>query len=149
MTDRMTAQAYRLAVMPARGTSTPEADDQRDLVTWLTGRPWRKKDISRRPRIKNTVRFWHTPNGEFRHIKTAALLKSMGTQRGIPDLMFIDTAQPGCVWAIELKPAKGGRTSSDQDEWLANFAAAGWRCAVVRGLPDAQAQLQEWELVDV
>jgi hypothetical protein len=88
--------------------------------------------------------FWaHIPNGEKRSQITGALLKAMGVQRGVPDLLFI---QDGKVYFLELKTAKG-RLSLEQRAVHAALREAGAIVETAYGLDAAIAQLVAWEII--
>lgn len=84
---------------------------------------------------------FHTPNGGHRARRTAGQLKAEGVKPGVPDYLFpvARGGHPGL--AIELKRAKGGRTSPEQREWLAHLEAQGWRAVVAHGWEQA------WDVV--
>jgi hypothetical protein len=87
----------------------------------------------------------HLPFGELRHPATAARLKRMGVNGGLPDFMFV-----GAGFAfIELKRAGRGRLSDDQIEWSRALvdAGAGYLCA--DNLRDALDWLRDRGIVRV
>lgn len=64
--------------------------------------------------------WWHTPNGGYRHIAVAKLLKSMGTKAGVPDLACIVPCpcMPNYnLGFVEIKLGKKGRLNEDQIEF--------------------------------
>lgn len=80
------------------------------------------------------LRFFHCPNGGHRSAREGAKLKALGVSPGVPDLIIVSRCEwmrradvPGAV--LELK-APGGRTSPEQEQWLADMIANGWVCAV-------------------
>jgi hypothetical protein len=104
-----------------------EADEQKVLVEWL--------EFYR-------VRFFHPPNGGWRHIATARAMKALGVKSGVPDII-ITSRSPVATWArgiaIEMKTAKGGVTSTYQRAWHAALREDGWEVFVAKG---AEAAIQ-------
>lgn len=79
----------------------------------------------------------HSPNGGSRHIAEAAKFKRMGVKRGYPDLI-LDIPMNGFHGArIELKKAKGGRTSKEQKERLQMLTDEGYYAVVAKGYDEA------------
>jgi hypothetical protein len=86
---------------------------------------------------------FHVPNGGWRSRVEAAIMKGLGVQSGIPDIIAI---KDGHAYALELK-APGGRLSETQREAHAALSAAGATVAAAFGLDDALARLEMWELL--
>jgi hypothetical protein len=86
---------------------------------------------------------FHVPNGGFRKPIEAAILKSIGTVAGIPDIVCVFK---GRVYALELK-SEGGRVTDVQCVVHARLREAGAEVAVAYGLDAALAQLQSWQLL--
>lgn len=75
---------------------------------------------------------YHVPNGGKRDAKTAAILKRCGVKAGVPDLV-LPVARCGYHGLyIELKVGKN-RTSKNQDRWLENLNAQGYKAVVCYG----------------
>lgn len=86
----------------------------------------------------------HSPNGGSRHIAEAAKFKRMGVKRGYPDLI-LDIAKGGYYGArIELKKAKGGRTSKEQKERLQMLADEGYYAVVAKGYDEAVEAISKY-----
>lgn len=86
----------------------------------------------------------HSPNGGSRHIAEAAKFKRMGVKRGYPDLI-LDVAKGGYYGArIELKKAKGGRTSKEQKERLQMLADEGYYAVVAKGYDEAVEAISKY-----
>lgn len=85
------------------------------------------------------LRWCHVPNGGDRHGAVAGKLKSEGVKTGVPDVLIFTRPDIAGVRgvAIELKRRKGGKTSAEQLEWLADLRAEGWMCKVCVGWEDA------------
>jgi hypothetical protein len=82
-----------------------------------------------------------TPNGGFRHIKTAVYLKKEGASAGFPDLFI---AAPCGMWHglfIEMKKV-GGHTSDAQNEWIEYLNAVGYFAIVCHGFDAAKAIIE-------
>lgn len=88
----------------------------------------------------------HSPNGGLRDARVGGQMKALGCKPGFPDLILPvpSDGRSGCVgWtglAIEMKTSTG-RTSVEQDEWLAHLEQAGWRVAVCRSAAQARDEL--------
>ena len=114
--------------MPAR--RHPESQLQRSVAAHL--------------RLRQPNVFWFAcENGGYRTAIEAAILKSCGIKRGVPDLIVI---RAGKTFALELK-APGGRVSPSQQTAHQEMRAAGAEVATVFGIDDALAQLEAWQLL--
>lgn len=87
---------------------------------------------------------FHTPNGGHRARRTAGQLKAEGVKPGVPDYLLPVARGEHPGLAIELKRAKGGRTSPEQREWLAHLEAQGWRAVVAHGWEQAWAVVRDY-----
>lgn len=87
--------------------------------------------------------WWHSPNGGKRGVVEAVRLKRMGVRAGVADLILL---HGGNAFALELK-AEEGRLSEAQDEFLADFRAAGGFAWAAFGLDNAIKILESWQLV--
>lgn len=75
------------------------------------------------------LRLYAVPNGGLRTVQEGVRLKMEGVQKGVPDLV-LPIARGGFHGLyLELKAA-GGRTSREQDGWLAFLDDQGYRVAV-------------------
>lgn len=81
------------------------------------------------------------PNAARRSARQAAYLKAEGMTAGAPDLILSRFAMDGRFVAIEMKRAKGGRTTPAQDEMHARLRAERWAVLVCHGLDDAIRQV--------
>ena len=91
--------------------------------------------------------FFHVPlnkhgTGRKFHIQ-GAIAQSMGARAGVSDLILVRNGTP---YALELK-AEGGRTSESQDDFLADWKAAGGYGMVAEGLDKALKILECWGLL--
>lgn len=86
----------------------------------------------------------HIPNGGHRHKATAGRFKALGVKKGVPDL-FLPVPRDGChgLW-IEMKRVRGGRLSSEQEDWHTKLRARGYRVEVCRGAGEAIAVLKDY-----
>lgn len=82
------------------------------------------------------VRIFHIPNGGHRAISVGKKMKAEGVKPGVPDL-YIPAWK---IW-IEMKRAKGGKLSSEQEEWHDYLTAIGDTVIVGMGAKDASAKL--------
>lgn len=86
----------------------------------------------------------HTPNGARRDVWVGAALTGQGVKAGVPDVLIYrrPPARPDAVGvALELK-TRVGKTSVDQERWLAGLEGEGWLVKVVHGLDEALTCLQ-------
>jgi hypothetical protein len=86
---------------------------------------------------------FHVPLGGFRRPVEAAILKSIGTVPGIPDLICIFE---GHCFCLELKSANG-RLTDVQRIAHERMREAGATVATAYGIDEAIAQLAEWRLL--
>ena len=87
--------------------------------------------------------FFHIPNGGLRTGKQASDFKSQHVKAGVPDyFLALPRGTQHGLW-IELKTLVG-TVRPEQVEWLTRLTAAGFRCAVVRTLPEFQVLLTEY-----
>lgn len=90
------------------------------------------------------VAWFAVPNGGARSRIEASIMKGLGVRAGVPDLILIFE---GRTYGLELKRAKGGRTSDAQLSMMKELQDAGAMCAVAAGLDAALKQLQDWGLM--
>jgi hypothetical protein len=83
------------------------------------------------------------PNGGYRRPIEAAIMKSLGTIAGVPDIICI---REGHTFALELK-ADGGKPSAKQIETMAEMEKAGATVTLATGLNAAIAQLEAWGIL--
>lgn len=113
-----------------RNDTPYEEADQIELARWIDMRG---------------VTWNHPPLGGLRDNATAAKLRRMGAQAGVPDCMIYT---PPPRWprmvgtALELKRLKGGTVSQVQREWHEKLRACHWLVLIARGLHDAIEQLE-------
>jgi hypothetical protein len=86
---------------------------------------------------------FHYPAGGWRSPVEAAILKSIGTVPGIPDLLII---YEGRIYGLELKTA-GGHLTGIQIETQTHMRAAGAIIATAVELDAALEQLEQWGLL--
>jgi hypothetical protein len=86
---------------------------------------------------------FHVPLGGYRRPVEAAILKSIGTVAGIPDVIWIFE---GRVYCLELK-SEYGRVTDVQRITHERLRVAGAEVAVAFGLDEAIAQLRRWKLL--
>jgi hypothetical protein len=88
--------------------------------------------------------FWFAcENGGYRTAIEAAILKSCGIKRGVPDLILIKS---GRTFGLELK-APNGRLSESQRTAHEEMKAAGAEVAVAVGIDQALERLEGWGLL--
>jgi hypothetical protein len=86
---------------------------------------------------------FHVPNGGYRKPIEAAIMKGLGVEAGVPDVIAI---RQGRIYGLELK-AEGGRATPKQLEAIAAMEAAGAYCCIAEGLDRALAVLEQWGLL--
>ena len=101
-----------------------EADEMRTLLAWLN---------------INGIVAEHSPNEGKRSFKNAAFLKSMGMQKGMPDLkIFTQTGKAPHGAVVELKRTTRAKPPTlEQAKWLDYFGSIGWPNRVCYGAQDA------------
>jgi hypothetical protein len=109
----------------------PEAQIQRAVIQHLTRR------------APPDVFTFHVPNGGWRSRVEAKILKAIGTVAGVPDIVCIFQ---GRVYALELKAGRG-RLTDVQHVVHERLREAGANVAVARGIDEALAQLEAWNLL--
>jgi VRR-NUC domain len=119
---------------------------------------WQRRSARRAPRpierrthiaIADTLRvacrpgwWWsHIPSGEYRTEKTGALLKRMGTQRGMLDFLLISPT--GEHHWLELKRGSAPLTEAQQ-AFIEHLTRRGVPYYVARNYDAAVKQLKEW-----
>ena len=90
----------------------------------------------------NGIEAAHIPNGGYRSIRAASLMKSLGTLRGMPDLHLLSLPPGGHPCWVELKRQRGGVLSDSQKRIHGILRARGDIVLVAQGWRDAVAQLQ-------
>ncbi len=103
-----------------------ESDEQIGFVNWF------------RSRFPGVLIF-HIPNGGHRSISVAKKLRAEGVVPGIPDLQVPEWR----LW-IEMKRAKGGRLSGDQEKVIAHLRGIGDTVFVASGAREASAMVLGW-----
>lgn len=84
------------------------------------------------------------PNGGLRHKATAARMKQEGVKRGVPDICLPVARGEYHGLYIELKRIRGGRTSDDQEEWIEDLTAEGYRAVVCKGWIKASEEIARY-----
>ena len=78
------------------------------------------------------------PNGGYRPMTTAAMLKAEGVKAGYPDIILDVARGPYHGLRIELKRAdRSNHATKEQREWLARLAFEGYQVAVCYGAQEA------------
>ena len=109
----------------------PEAQIQRTVIQHLA---WR---------ARASVSAFHCPNGGWRSRVEGAILKTIGTVAGVPDIICIFE---GRCYALELK-AERGHVTDVQRVVHERLREAGANVAVAHGIDQALAQLEAWNLL--
>lgn len=85
----------------------------------------------------------HIPNEGKRSKSYGARLKRMGLRKGFPDLIIPLVRGKYHGLFIEMK-YNGGKTSTDQDDWLNRLASEGYACAVCYSAEDAIRLIEKY-----
>lgn len=85
----------------------------------------------------------HSPNGGKRSAIEAARFKAMGTRKGFPDLILALPCNGYHGAFFELKSEKG-KTSKEQEVYLALLEKRGYKAFVTRSYEDFDNQLKEY-----
>jgi VRR-NUC domain len=105
----------------------------------------RRTHIALADLLRHTCRpgwWWsHIPSGEYRSEKTGALLKRMGTQRGMLDFLLISPT--GAHHWLELKRGSAPLTEAQQ-AFIEQLNRRGVPWFVARDYDAAVRQLKEW-----
>jgi hypothetical protein len=113
-----------------------EADEQRAYFQWVTIQKqsdWRYSTI------------FHVPNGA--HLangaRSYAALKSIGLQKGVPDVFVMIPQGRYHGLVIEFK-REGEPLRLEQKEWMDRLKCAGYVCIVCRNFLDAKGVTERW-----
>ena len=87
---------------------------------------------------------YHIPNGGKRDPIEAKHLQQAGVKRGVPDLCLPVARGQYHGLYIEMK-AEDGKTSPDQDDWIAGLTEQGYYVEVCHGFESA-VRVIEWYL---
>ena len=120
--------------MPRVNGQPTEAEEQAALFQWA------KLAEGSMPQLRL---LYAVPNGGSRHKLEAANLKRQGVKAGVPDICL---AYPKGVYHglyIELKVGKN-KTSEEQDKWLRNLKAVGYKTAVCYGFSQAKETIERY-----
>ena len=93
------------------------------------------------------VPWTHIANGEHRRPAVAAKLTSMGLNAGAGDILV--TGLEGRCVMLEVKRAKGGRLSKDQEAYKAAHTRLGGRWFEVRDVDEVRGTLRALGLLDL
>jgi hypothetical protein len=94
-------------------------------------------------RLPELALLFATLNGMRTSIGAAVKAKAAGNKRGVPDI-FLPVARLGKhgLW-IEMK-CKGGRTSKEQDAWIAALRAQGYQAEVCYNWTQAVNEIETY-----
>ena len=96
---------------------------------------WAEANEGTMPELRNLVAF---PNGGYRPMATAAMLREEGVKAGLPDLaLFCQRGGKGAIF-IELKRRDHSNHATDaQRDWIERLRAAGYMAVVCYGAQEA------------
>ena len=90
------------------------------------------------------VKYYHVPNGGWRHKATARRLKAMGAKPRVPDLVFPMARKAYHGLYVEMKRTEGGKLSPRQKDWLEWLTEAGYLAVVRKGADEAKAAITDY-----
>ncbi len=131
------AAAYRLTqAKPPTAPAPTEHEEQCALFEWAAA------NEGRWPQLANMAAI---PNGGYRPMTTAAMLKAEGVKAGYPDIVL---DAPSGRWhglRIELKRAdRSNHTTPEQDAWIVRLRAADYMAVVCYGADEAIAVITNY-----
>ncbi len=136
--DVAPAQPKRQNVSRETLPAPKEEQEQEWVIQWADA----MVELNERPLLRM---LYHTPNGGLRDKATAMAMKRAGVKAGIPDL-FLPVARGGHhgLW-IELKRADhSNHASPDQEWWIEQLTAQGYRAVVCYGANEAIGELEDY-----
>jgi hypothetical protein len=83
------------------------------------------------------------PNGGARHLLTGMRLKREGVKPGVPDIFLPIPRAPWHGLFVELKTKKG-QISEDQENWMLQLRALGYRVLLIRSIDAAMHLITEY-----
>lgn len=122
--ERVAQKPYRL----------PESSEQMLVIDWAMREECTWPEIAL---------LHHIPNGGQRNKAVAAKLKAEGVKAGVPDLCLPVPRGKYHGLYIEMK-AIGGRTSKDQDAWIAALTEQGYAAQVCVGFKEAKETIEKY-----
>lgn len=117
-----------------RPATRSEHDEQKALISWARASEGRWPELAL---------LYAVPNGGLRHPATAGRLRAEGVRPGVPDLCLPVQRGGHAGLYVELKASKG-RTSAQQDWWLAELRRQGYCVAVCYGAEEAQQLIEAY-----
>lgn len=127
--------------MPEAGERRPHPTEPTEEEEQIALFEWAERMTGRWPELEW---LYHIPNGGSRGPAEAGRFRAMGVRRGVPDVA-LDVARGGYHGLrIEMKRARGGKTSPDQDRWIEHLRAEGYRAEVCHGWTAAARVIEEY-----
>jgi hypothetical protein len=84
------------------------------------------------------------PNGGYRSIKTAKLMKATGVKAGIPDICLPVARHGFHALYIEMKRKKGGALSHEERLWLDYLKSVGYLAVCCKGFEQASFVIKKY-----
>ena len=109
-----------------------ESEEQQALFSWVQ---------MQRGKYPELALLYHIPNGGSRSKSEAGRFKAEGVKAGVPDLCLPVARGEFHGLYIEMKRIKGGKTSSEQEGWIAALTAQGYYVEVCPGWERASEAL--------
>lgn len=115
---------------------TPKEDSEQTMLF-----NWAKMARGKYPELDL---MYAIPNGGYRSIKTAKLMKATGVKAGIPDICLPVARHGFHALYIEMKRRKGGTVSVTQKSMINALAAQGNLAIVCHGMDEAIDALKNY-----
>lgn len=111
-----------------------EAQEQRTLFQWAA------LLYQKYPELQW---MFHIPNGGSRDVIEAKHLKDQGVKSGVPDIFLPVPRGKFNGMFIEMKFGRG-KTSENQDTWIAQLNDFGYRAVVCHGFEEAKKDIEDY-----
>jgi len=116
-------------------TTPLESQEQQPLFDWA------RLMEKRHPELRL---MYHIPNGGLRNKPVAVRLTAEGVRRGVPDICLPVARKEYHGMYIELKRRKGGKTSTEQEEWISLLTGQGYLAIVCCGWDRARTEIERY-----
>lgn len=112
-----------------------EAWEQKQLIQWARSQKWGSL-------------LFHIPNENVGGMGWVVRNRQMGCRKGVPDLFLPFPMNTYHGLFIEMKTAKGGRLSPEQEMWLSNLKILGYKTVVAHGWVEAKEAIEAYMIPD-
>lgn len=112
-----------------------EDEEQIAVFDWANG------NMKKYPELEY---MYHPPNGKYRTMYEAGLLKRMGVKRGVSDIHLPVPKGKYCGLWVEMKRLEGGRLEQDQKIWLSAMKRLGHFAVCCEGWQEAVEYIEAY-----